>query len=75
MSMPDTSNLDDAYRAIRRCMSRISDPYSDGFNAEFHKKDLWRLKCWLDETYQRLPTFASEDSWEQERMLEILKKK
>lgn len=75
MNTPDSTNLDEAYRAIRRCLGRITNAHSDGFNSEYHKKDLWRLKCWLDEHYSQLPTFSGESDWEKQRVLEILKKK
>jgi hypothetical protein len=32
------------------------------------------LKCWLDDEYKRLPNFAGEEAWEQERVVEILKR-
>jgi hypothetical protein len=32
------------------------------------------LKCWLEEAYKDLPTFAGEEKWEQNKILEILKK-
>jgi hypothetical protein len=32
------------------------------------------LKCWLDDEYSKLPTFAGEEKWEQERLIEVLKK-
>jgi hypothetical protein len=32
------------------------------------------LKCWLDAEYKDLPTFVGEEQWEQNRILEILKK-
>jgi hypothetical protein len=38
------------------------------------KKNLYLLKCWLEDEYKKLPTFVGEELWEQERLVEILKK-
>ena len=65
-------DLGDAEQAIRRCISEISSPYNDGWTSSACKHDLYLLKSWLDDEYQRLPYFTGEDKWEQQRMLEIL---
>lgn len=49
-------------------------PGNDGWTARAHKKRLYELKCMLDDVYPTLPTFVGEDEWEQERLMEILKK-
>lgn len=63
-----------AYSALRGIMGEISSPYNDGFTSSYCKRDLYMLKCWLDDEYTRLPKFAGEEKWEQERVVEILKK-
>ena len=67
-------DLDDAYRAIRRCIGEISSSHNDGWTSMYCKKDLWQLKCWLNEAYDRLPKFSDEQDWEKERLLDILKR-
>jgi hypothetical protein len=32
------------------------------------------LKCWLEEEYSQLPKFVGEELWEQEQIVEILKR-
>jgi hypothetical protein len=32
------------------------------------------LKCWLEDEYNRLPTFVGEEKWEQERLIQVLQK-
>jgi hypothetical protein len=32
------------------------------------------LKCWLEAEYKDLPTFAGEEEWEQQRLMEVLKR-
>jgi hypothetical protein len=68
---PDIST---AYSAIRKSLAEIGSPYNDGFTASYCKKDLYVLKCWLDDEYKRLPNFAGEEAWEQQRVVEILKR-
>jgi hypothetical protein len=48
--------------------------YNDGWTASACKKDLYQLKCLIDDLYQDLPKFSGEELWEQERIVEILKR-
>jgi hypothetical protein len=67
-------DLSTAYHAVRHIMTEIGSPYNDGFTSSYCKRDLYVLKCWLEDEYSRLPTFVGEEQWEQERLVEILKK-
>ena len=67
------NNFPDVYSVIRRSIMEINSPYNDGFTAECCKKELWMLKCWLEEQYADLPSFGSEREWEQQRLLTKLK--
>jgi len=66
-------DLTEAGQAIRRSLTEIHSPFNDGFVQMSCKKDLYQLKCWLDDEYHKLPTFVGEEQWEQERLIEILK--
>ena len=68
-------DLDLARSAIWSSLHEIESPYNDGFTAAYCKRDLYMLKCWLDERYDRLPRFSGEEKWEQERIINILKEK
>ena len=68
-------DLDPAYGSIRRSLTEISSPYNDGWTSAGCKHELYRLKCFLEDAYERLPKFAEEAEWEKERLAEILKKK
>lgn len=59
--------------ALGKIMGEIHSPYNDGYTQSYCKHDLYVLKCWLDEEYSKLPTFAGEELWEQDRVIEILK--
>jgi len=67
-------NLDDARSAIRTSLVEIASPYNDGWTSSSCKKDLYVLKCWLEDEYQRLPTFVGEEEWEQVRLIDVLKR-
>jgi hypothetical protein len=67
-------NLDDARSAIRTSLVEIHSPYNDGWTSSSCKRDLYMLKLWLEDEYQQLPKFVGEEKWEQERVVEILKR-
>jgi hypothetical protein len=67
-------DLNPAWREIARCLAEIRSPYNDGWTSSACKHDLYLLKSWLDEQYQRLPRFEGEEQWEQERILQVLKR-
>jgi hypothetical protein len=68
-------NLELAYRAIGSSIIEIKSGLNDGWTARACKHDLYLLKCWLEDRYDLLPTFAGESEWEQKRLIEKLKKK
>ena len=67
-------NIESSYSAIRTSLGEIHSPYNDGYIQRDCKHELYLLKCWLEDEYCRLPTFVGEELWEQERLVEILKK-
>ena len=67
-------DLGPAYHAVRHAITEIGSPYNDGFTSSYCKHDLYMLKCWLEDEYSQLPTFVGEEKWQQERLVEILKK-
>lgn len=66
-------DLDQARYAIGRSLIEISSSYNDGWTASACKHDLYLLKCWLDDQYNRLPKFSGEEQWEKQRVFERLK--
>ena len=67
-------DLNVARLAIGTSLVEIRSPYNDGWTSASCKKELYLLKSWLDDEYKKLPKFIGEDQWEQERLIEILKK-
>ena len=66
-------DLDSATRAIAASLREIKSPYNDGFTSAACKKELYQLKCWLEDEYVKLPTFYEENKWEQDRIIQRLK--
>ena len=67
-------NLQAAVSAIRTSLIEIKSPYNDGWTSAACKHELYQLKCWLDDEYNKLPKFIEETQWEQERIISVLKK-
>ena len=67
-------NLNPAYQAIRESISEISSPLNDGFTQMNCKQDLYMLKRYLDDAFVSLPKFAGEEVWDQERLIQLLKR-
>jgi len=66
-------DLASAQAAIGACLVEIRSPYNDGWTSAACKRELYMLKSWLEDEYQRLPTFFEEKQWEQERLIQKLK--
>jgi hypothetical protein len=66
-------DIDSVYSAVRKSLGEIHSHYNDGWTQMSCKHELYMLKCWLDIEYSKLPTFAGEEKWEQNRILELLK--
>ena len=61
---------------IRKLAREASSPYADGFTACGYKHDLYVLKCFIEDQYDRCPEFPEQEKeWEQVRLMEILKRK
>lgn len=66
-------DLESARWAISTSLIEISSPYNDGWTASACKHDLYLLKCWLEDQYEKLPRFSGEEKWAQQRIIEKLK--
>jgi len=67
-------DIESAYSVIRNSLGEIHSSYNDGYTQMGCKHELYQLKCWLDAEYKKLQTFPGEELWEQERLIELLKK-
>ena len=67
-------DLNMARMAIGTCLAEIHSPYNDGWTSSACKHDLYVLKSWLEDEYSRLPHFVGEEQWEQQRLIDVLRK-
>jgi hypothetical protein len=67
-------DLASARQAVQTALIEIHSPYNDGWTQSSCKQELYMLKCWLEDEYKTLPTFVGEEKWEQERLIQVLKK-
>jgi hypothetical protein len=67
-------NIASAEAEIRRCIREIMDNRNDGWTQMSKKHQLYQLKCLLDDVYPTLPRFSGEEKWEQQRLINLLKK-
>ena len=55
---------------VRECR----DPHHDGMVASHYKKQIYEMRCWLEDIYGMLPDFGEEEKkWEKERVFNKLK--
>ena len=59
---------------LRTLASEAQSGYNDGWTASSCKRELYLVKCYLEDVYKELPVFGDEDKWEQERLIELLRK-
>ena len=69
------TDADQVIGLLRTLASEAQSRYNDGWTASSCKHELYRVKCYLDDVYKRLPTFGDEAEWEKERVVELLKRK
>lgn len=63
-----------AYDAVRHHCGEISSSYNDGYMSALYKEELYQFKCYLEDMYKTLPTIVGEEKWEQNRVIQLLKK-
>lgn len=67
-------SVDDICRQLRAAAFQASDPRNDGWTASGCKRDLFQVKCVLEDLYSSLPYFVGEEEWEQQRLMDLLKR-
>ena len=71
------SQLDgiDAARWVNSIGRAASNPTTDGFTQCTCKHQLYLLKCLIEDVYKDLPEFPEQEKqWEQQRIIELLKR-
>jgi hypothetical protein len=75
MSFIKRWDVTDIATQLHRMALETSDPRNDGWTASGCKKEIYQVKCLVEDIYQKLPTFVGEEEWEKERVAELLKRK
>jgi hypothetical protein len=70
-----TRNITEVYTTVRELAAEARDPRNDGWTASGCKYELYQLKCFIEDLYRDLPTFTIESEWEQDRLIQIMKRK
>ena len=60
---------------LAACAAQCRSPFNDGWTAMSAKKDLVELKWLIEDLLEDCPTFVGEEQWEQERLIELLKRR
>jgi hypothetical protein len=74
MSFIKRWDVNDIATQLHRIALEASNPRNDGWTASGCKKELYQVKCLLEDIYQKLPRFVGEEEWEKERVAELLKR-
>ena len=48
---------------------------NDGYDSKASKHQLYLLKCMIEDLYRELPRFDGEEAWEQQRLIELLRRR
>jgi len=75
MSFIKRWDVDDIATQLHRMALEANDPRNDGWTASGCKKEIYQVKCLIEDIYQKLPVFQGEEEWEKERVVELLKRK
>ena len=61
---------------VRKLAAFCRSPYTDGFTQCTCKHQIYLLKCLIEDVYSDLPDFPQQEKeWEQERLIQLLKRK
>lgn len=61
--------------SLRQLAAEARSPYETGFVTVQYKRQLVEMKWFLEDLIEDIGYFAGEEQWDQERMLQLLKKK
>jgi hypothetical protein len=61
---------------IQDIVEEVASPHNDGYTQLGFKKELWDLKCLIEDIYEQMPSFGNNElEWEKERVYNKLKGK
>ena len=73
--MPDSIELERIRISLRQLAHAANDVHETGFVTVQYKRQLVEMKWFLEDLINDIGYFAGEESWEQDRTLQLLKRK
>jgi hypothetical protein len=67
-------SVENVTQQIMLCHNEATDFRNDGYVTTGCIKDLYTIKCLVDKLYEDVRDTKLEESWQQDRVIEILKK-
>jgi len=71
----DVFELERIRISLRQLAAEARSPYETGFVTVQYKRQLVEMKWFLEDLIENIGYFAGEESWEQERVVQLLKRK
>lgn len=71
----DVFELERIRISLRQLAAEARSPYETGFVTVQYKRQLVEMKWFLEDLIEDIGYFAGEESWEQERVVQLLKRK
>ena len=72
--MKDPIELERVRITLRSLAYQAQSPYETGFVSINYKRQLMEMKWFIEDLLEDVGTFAGEEQWEQERLIQLLKK-
>ena len=73
--MMDIIELERIRISLRQLAHAANDVYETGFVTVQYKRQLVEMKWFIEDLLDNVSYFAGEEAWEQERLVQVLKKK
>lgn len=71
--MVPKQTLESLYSGLRCMSNTVRASILSEADQKDCKYEMYKLKCWLEDEYKKLPVFVGEEQWEQDRLMNILK--
>lgn len=71
----DVFELERIRISLRQLAIEARSPYETGFVTAQYKRQLVEMKWFIEDLLEDVGYFVNEESWEQERLLQLLKRK
>lgn len=71
----DVFELERIRISLRQLANEAKSPYETGFVTVQYKRQLVEMKWFIEDLIEDIGLFAGEESWDQERLVQLLKRK